>query len=644
MKLPFSKWKKTGSLVLVSLFFSLALTNCVDQKLPDNYYSFKGELVTDFLNNRSATYSEFIDVLKRAGIYELLSTYGEFTCFAPTNAAMNDYLTKKGFASVADLSKEECDTIAYTHLMKGAFFTTDLTEGVLPAVNMLDRNLTITFASDSVNHLPIYLINKNAEIIARDDSVQNGVVHTMNKVISSSNNMLPDLMQKDTTIRLFCEAMIKTHMADSMFRFIDPTYTIDKNLVTKGVAYHTGYEDEVGYFPAKRYFKFTAFVEKDEVYRNNGIHNINELADYAKRVYDEVYPEDAGKYDTAWTDRRNPLNRFVAYHLLDRLGNYNELTVSGDVKNQMQVSGTMDATDIYETMCPSTVIQCSSPAEGLFLNRKGVGTTATIAGVKVLPPSSSNNQDQSAVNGVYHYINNILTYNKTTKEIVFNTRFRFDATTLSADFMTSGARGRPGTASCTAFKKGFVKDWKFTDETFVSCRNRHVGFDCYQGDEIVLLGKYDFTFKLPPVPEGTYEVRLGYCALASRGIIQIYFDNKPCGIPLDLRVGATNPEIGWVSDVADDPEYNNNIDKAMRNRGYMKAPDSMCKNWYGNVTVFRTESGVFRRIMTTTYLDRNPHYLRMKQVLDNSKAEFAFDYIEICPKSVYNSPEGEDKH
>jgi hypothetical protein len=34
--------------------------------------------------------------------------------------------------------------------------------------------------------------------------------------------------------------------------------------------------------------------------------------------------------------------------------------------------------------------------------------------------------------------------------------------------------------------------------------------------------------------------------------------------------------------------------------------------------------------------------MRFKQVLDNPKAEFAFNYLELCPKSVYDSDAGED--
>jgi hypothetical protein len=87
---------------------------------------------------------------------------------------------------------------------------------------------------------------------------------------------------------------------------------------------------------------------------------------------------------------------------------------------------------------------------------------------------------------------------------------------------------------------------------------------------------------------------------------------------------------------------NNAVDKAMRNRGYMKAMDSY-RSSGGNV--FRDNTENLRRILTTQYLTPDkPNYLRFRQVLDNSNCYLSFDYIELCPKSVYASPEGENKH
>lgn len=69
----------------------------------------------------------------------------------------------------------------------------------------------------------------------------------------------------------------------------------------------------------------------------------------------------------------------------------------------------------------------------------------------------------------------------------------------------------------------------------------------YQGDDIAVLGtSYDVTFRLPCVPPGEYELRLGYCALGSRGIGQVYVDGVPQGLPIDMRDKADAPNIGGL--------------------------------------------------------------------------------------------------
>lgn len=644
-----SNYRKWIFAILVAM--SLLATSCVDKLTNDRIYTFKGEMITDYLQNRKEKYSDFIDVLQRAKIYDLLTTYGTYTCFAPTNSAVQLYLDAKGVSSVSELTQYDCDTLAYNHLIKITYFTTDMNDGVIPTTNMNDRYLSLTVDTNEVSEVE-YFINKTSRITLRDDSVENGVVHTIDRVLSTSNDLLPDMLEKDTTISLFYSAIAKTGFADHLRKYIDPTYSVSDDSAEIGIPYHTGNENEIAFYPKVRKFKYTGFIEPNSVYAEHNINNLTELTAYAKQIYDATYPEDAGLYDTNFRHPKNPLNRYVAYHFLNRLGNYNELTVTGDIKLRLNDGAIADVTDYYETMCPHTLIRCSAPPEGLFINRLGVGTTFTHRGVKVAAPSETT-ADQSAVNGVYHYIDDILTYSKVTRDEVFNTRFRFDATTLSPDFMSSGARGRAGVTTCTGFKSGSVENFIFTDESLLSVRNRHlINFWCYQGDEVVLLHQFDFSFKLPPVPEGIYEVRLGYVIMPGRGIIQTFFDNKPCGIPLDLRYQGTNPAIGWIRDytsasttVTNYVEANKAVDKALRNRGYMKGADVVRAYTGSGYTVSRNQGNWIRRILTTRYFSGNEdHYLRFKQVLDNNKAEFAFDYIELCPKSVYASEDGEDTH
>ncbi len=219
---------RKGMMVLFTFFilhFSFFIfMSCSDEPAAENYYVFNGEMVSDYLVNREETFSDFIAILNRSGMYGMMATYGTYTCLAPTNDAVELYLKEHGKSSVDELTKAECDTIAWNHIIKYAYFTTDLSDGNIPSANLNDRYLTFSTDSDSVSGVAAYYINKNSKLIARDDSVENGVVHTLDHVIQPNSQYLPELLREDSTINLFNAALTVTGMCDSPYEYIDESY------------------------------------------------------------------------------------------------------------------------------------------------------------------------------------------------------------------------------------------------------------------------------------------------------------------------------------------------------------------------------------------------------------------------------------
>ena len=623
------------------------LTACNDEDIPDNYYSSTKLTAGAFIEADADQFSEFQRILTRGNYIGMLKTYGTYTLFAPTNDAVRSWLQANGYASVEELPMAQCDTIARNHIVRTkALFTTDFSISSAP-MNMNDTYIELSVDSDATNNnaLIVY-VNKHSKIIEKDDSVTNGVVHVVDHLLSATNQFLPGLIEEDPNLTIFYQALKLTGMADSLNRYIDMTYSCSDDSVSKGirVSYGTanggGSKTPPAYFPERRYFKYTAFVETDSIYRANGINNIDDLTAYAKQVYDESYPQDAGLYDDDPTHRKNPLNRFVSYHLINRIGLYEDWIIQGPIMERCFDRTKADPEDYYETMCPGTTMRFCCPTTGLWINRKGLARNVQVRGVRVLTREESGSRNQQARNGIYHYIDGILTYSKQVRDVVFNRRIRVDFTTLSPDFMNveGGTRGHhiDETEFLTAFKRGYVTDWKFSPETFIGVSNEQTSWWHYQGQGVAVLGLFDVSVKLPPVPSSTYEIRLGYTVGPERGVAQVYLNNVPCGIPVDLRVGCE----GYEADTEDEDE-NLAIDKAMRNLGFMKAPDSYCPGGGNSMR----ENGIIRRILTTEYLDENQEYwLRFRQVLDDPDCYISLDYLELCPKSVYASPEGEDRH
>lgn len=629
---------------------------CTDDESdqPLNFYSSVRLTAAGFIEADNDRFSEFIAVLERSNYLSMLKTYGHYTVFAPTNEAMKDYLKENGYGSVADIPQEQCDTLSRAHIVQDkAYFTTDMGGDVAP-VNMNDDFIEMTSDSDVTNNnaLLVY-VNKNSRLIQKDDSVTNGVVHVIDHVIKASSQFLPSLMEDNPNLTIFCQALRLTGMADSLTKYIDETYTVDPDSAVGGKGFgvvNSTAGDGSGqktttYYPDHRYFKFTAFVEPDSVYHTHGIHNIDDLKAYAKQVYDESYPEDAGKYDEDFKDRRNPLNRFVSYHLINRIGPRDYwVHCKGPIYEQKFLTNVADPEEYFETMAPHTIMRfCSNPGEEVYINRKGFRTNYTVRGIRVLKTEESGGYQQSCSNGMYHYIDDILVYSYDVRWNVLNRRLRFDGSTLSPDFMNARARMyyMNKDRMMIGFKHGYLTDFKMNNSnTFIGCGNEQTGWVHYQGSGICITGeKYDASVKLPPVPhDGTYEVRMGYSQGNDRGIAQVYLNNEPCGIPVSFRIFDSN--TGWEPDINDEEE-NKAMDKALRNRGFMKAMDS-----YGSTdTPLRNQPNCIRRILVRKFLSANQeNWLRFRQILSGSSLYMSLDYIELCPKDVYDSPQGEDRH
>ncbi len=499
------------------------------------------------------------------------------------------------------------------------------------------------------------------------------------KKIRSSWRVFPgslsEMLKKDESIQLFTQALEETTWMDSLKCYKDMDYTVGSDSIdwtNDALVIPTASEyDNVAYMP-NRYLAHTLLVEPDKVYKDKGIKTLEDLKSYAKQVYDVVYPEDAMVTDV--TDPRNSLNRFVAYHILPFRAGYYNLTAVDGPNSTLAINWNRrkwDIADWYETCMPYSILKCSYPngsQAGLYINRRGVQARADERGVFVrgakVTPTNEMGVVNSSINGIYHYIDDIIAYDQNTQQVVLNERMRIDASALSPDFITSGARGHNTRSSyeggkyglwdntpnhnnkntCLGFKAGSAENFKFDNNTHIHVRPRTLSFWSYQGDEVTILGNYDVTVKLPPVPAGRYEVRLGTCVeFANRGIVAFYIDNVPSDI-VDMRPDGETL-FGWKSDTSlGDEEVIANFDRVIHKKGWMKGP----KSYYSSSSesggtqgsCFRYMSRVLRRVIGTFISDgKSDHYLRMQQLLGGISNTMDFDYIEIVPATVYDDDE-----
>lgn len=666
------KRKKTRNIVRKAcvLLTTCIIGACSDHIDEGSRYTFTGDTVASYLEKNEDIFSSFIEITKRGGRFSVLAAYGEYTCFAPTNDAFERFLYLedslyratgkfKGVNSpyLADLSDSMCVVLSQTHIIPAAYLTTDLYEGVIPTQNFNDRYLVVSFDVDENDYGTISV--NNSLISQPDTEVENGVIHVVQDVVNPSSNVLPQQIENHPYFSIFSEALKETGLEDSLQLYKDYSYTDGDKLIQR--------YDGTGYcnYPANRYYKYTAFVETDDTYREYGIENLDDLKKFAEKWYGTVDQNNP-------KSRNNALNKFVSYHLLDREVAYNRL-VCYNIKNdyynsEVNFKKNADRYEYYESMLEHTlfkVIKKLSNTEHspfLYLNfsdRSIVNPEmSNHLNIKIFSASEVKDMGEqykefnpSAINGIIHVIDKIMIYEEDEMAgNVMNERLRFDVSSLMSELTNNGIRlcprGAAGSSNGSEFfiPTNYCKYYKsYNEESRLYYLTANTGWCDYQGDEFIAIGAYDFAYRIPPVPEGTYEIRLAYTGWPTRGIAQFYFDGEVTGIPVDLRYKGNDSgsPVGWIKDSNTDDDGKAN-DKAMRNRGYMKGPSIY--TYDGNQSA-RDYEGALRKIITTKYLTKGDHWIRIKNVMedDNGYYQFMHDYIEIVPMTVIRNEDGEDR-
>ena len=272
---------------------TLMLTSCSDEPDSEYFYTFTGEMMSDWLKNRPE-YSEFTEIVERAGLMSLLASYGHYTCFAPSNDAVDIFLRGRGLSSVSQLSDADCDTIARTHLVSYMYTTYDMIGHKLSTVNMMNRYLGTEPGFDNDSNAVIVLEGlARIKFDLKDDSVENGVMQPIDRVVEKSNSYIADIVRANPKISLFYKALEATGVINDVMLVEDETYNprnYEPYYTTTGASETNKKKYEA---PDTKKYGYTFFIEPDSLLEAKyGITDLKGLYDKACELYDPVYPND----------------------------------------------------------------------------------------------------------------------------------------------------------------------------------------------------------------------------------------------------------------------------------------------------------------------------------------------------------------
>lgn len=666
-------------LAVIAIASVWALSSCQEHIEEGARFTFVGKTIATYLeSDEENNFSSFVDILTRGECLGLMKAYGQYTCFAPTNAAVESFLKEQSeiywnsvesgdtidtgvySAELSELSKAKCIEIARNHILPKMYLGVDLIGNQIPDANMNDRNLTLEF--DTIDNKPVALINSTAPVLYEEE-VENGVVHAISGVLNPSTLGVAAQIKEYDYFSIFYEALEKTGYAQQMVGRDDPNYT-EGDKIVKSIR-----STQDANYPANRYFGYTAFIEPNALLKEKfGIEKFSQLESKCKEWYKDGTP--AWKYNeekndwepikvdhncTDYTNPSNPVNQFVAYHLLDRKIPYESLVCynikasgnGGEFDSEKDFPNSSDRVEYYVTM-NNRILKVTMPRSDrkfpqgkILLNYASDGQGQNIG---VVAPNDFKKQDarhetfnQEALNGSLNVLEDVLVYDEDIMSAhVLYCIMRFDVSALLSELTNSNIRWKYGSMlnsdGAVFIPHTYCKNVKvYTDDTRLFYLAPHHVWHNYQGDEMMALGFFDFAYRLPPVPAGTYEIRMGYSASQWRHMVQVYLDDQVTGLPIDLRIDGTNPKIGWVkADELKSPEDEAANEKDMKNRGYLRGPTSFYDNESNTAW---TSATCLRAVIATKFLTAGTHWLRFKNVLDtdDGQSQFMHDYFEIVP-------------
>lgn len=689
------KFFKKALLCATLCISGVIATSCVDDIPEENRFTWTGELISTYLEKNPEQYSSFVTILKKANIskkaqsslFKTLSTYGSYTCFAPTNDAIYKFLEeqsanpeKTGVYStdVEQLDDSIATEIAKNHIIEKAYKTIDTPDGPFPKNSMNRRTIELSTVTGAL------MIDKTSKIIELDIETENGVIQAIDKVLNPSDKKIHEQIIQYKEFRLFGEAIMATGLDEMLDLYkINPEY---ENLIEDhgGKLESNKYIKKEGkaYAPVERRQRYTVLIEPDELLADENNNHLGikilTIEDLEKLAQEFYGTEASGDYKNP----KNALHQYMLYHIIDRQLFYQGSAPGGFIMENFYVGGkdeaagfssetnlprTFDRCDYFETMLPYTLIKVTRPftnpalsgelvlnyaqEQGTYCTPGNIGKMEKYMNVCVIEEPEIEDYNYIALNGTIYTINKILVYNEDEMSgNILNERMRWDVSSLFPEMTNNLLRWEENSTNKTTYLPDGYSDRLIVngvvDNTVILYLRPTEsvglgGYPNYMGDELLALGRYDFKYRIPHVPPGNYEIRFGYSVSNLRAITQFYYDGKVCGIPVDMQLGSRDPLIGWFEEDGLGEDVIKENDKAMRNRGYMKGPASCVLN--KNDESMRKSELALRKIVGTFNITKGDHWLRFKNVTENEKKgedylQFNQDYLEIVPTSIISNP------
>ena len=198
--------KQTLTFGLIALMGIFVLTGCEKEKEEEMKPVADMTIAEYALSN--SNFSILVEALAKADLVNALNGSGNFTVFAPTNAAFTALFTELGISGIADLSKETLTPILLYHVLGTEAKSSMISSGYYSTISPAQGS----FLSLKVDVASGVKLNKNTSVITADVDVKNGVIHAIDKVLLPPT--VVDQALANDNFSILVQAVVKAGLVD----------------------------------------------------------------------------------------------------------------------------------------------------------------------------------------------------------------------------------------------------------------------------------------------------------------------------------------------------------------------------------------------------------------------------------------------
>lgn len=428
---------------------------------------------TDSLN-----LSMWVELLKYTDLYNTMNLAANYTCFVPTNDALQAYLKEKAVSKVTDLSVDDARILVKYHTIKGAAYSAvSFEDGMIADTTATGDYLSSSFSENGGK----VRINLEATI-TKTIKTNNAYIHILNTTLTPVTETLWEKLQS-SDYSIFRQAVEATGYS-TMLNTVSATIN--------GIVYK---------------YHYTMFAVPDSVFKANNISSLSVLTDSLKAGSD-------------YTSASNALNLYVGYHLMNQQVSYASLAYFADTDTKR--------TKNYTTVATNQQFNISEVNKVLYINYN----TTTKKGANFLAIN------RNCKNGVMHAINGLMkvtvpkattvTWEFTDYSILSSLLSKYRVTGLTSDYYSYLL----SQTAFTCYKWSSVPEFRINSIAyFIANKNSAEQYKAVNKDYLyVNLGKFGWVeMTTPVILAGKYTVSVGHYLIkstANQGALRFYVDGN----------------------------------------------------------------------------------------------------------------------